>query len=191
MKIFKKFQNFLIKLFIKEIWKDIKKPIDYTGYYQISNFGNVKSLDRTVKQGNRFIKRKGQTRKKTKDFYGYYMVSLTKYNICKVYHIHRLVWDHFSNKKRNGFVLTIDHKNEIKTDNRFVNLQLLTNRENCSKGRMKYNNTSKYTGVNWDKSRNKWQAKIRIKDKHINLGRFDSELKASEAYQYKLKEIND
>lgn len=36
---------------MEEIWKDIKftdngKDYDYTGYYQISNFGNIKSLAR-------------------------------------------------------------------------------------------------------------------------------------------------
>ena len=30
---------------MKEIWKDIK---DYEGLYQVSNLGNVKSLDRYV-----------------------------------------------------------------------------------------------------------------------------------------------
>lgn len=34
-------------------------------------------------------------------------------------------------------------------------------------------NKSGVVGVNWDKSRNKWQATIRFKGKKYNLGRFD------------------
>lgn len=34
-------------------------------------------------------------------------------------------------------------------------------------------NKSGVVGVNWDKSRNKWQASIRFKGKKYNLGRFD------------------
>ena len=33
----------------KEVWKDI---IGYEGYYQISNFGNVRSVDRIVVHSN-------------------------------------------------------------------------------------------------------------------------------------------
>ena len=32
---------------MEEIWKDIK---GYEGYYQVSNFGQVRSIDRIVKQ---------------------------------------------------------------------------------------------------------------------------------------------
>lgn len=45
--------------------------------------------------------------------------------------------------------------------------------------------TSKYKGVNWDKSRGKWL--VRFKSK--NIGRFDNELDAHTAYQKKLEEI--
>ena len=34
-----------------EIWTDIK---EYEGKYKISNYGRIKSLERTVKQFNRF-----------------------------------------------------------------------------------------------------------------------------------------
>lgn len=41
-------------------------------------------------------------------------------------------------------------------------------------GAMTKSNISGVVGVNWDKSRNKWQASIRYKGKRYNLGRFDS-----------------
>lgn len=34
---------------MEEIWKDVK---NYEGYYQVSNFGNVRSVDRIVISSN-------------------------------------------------------------------------------------------------------------------------------------------
>ena len=44
---------------MEEIWKDIKftdtdgKEYDYTGYYQVSNIGRVRSLDRVDSRGRK------------------------------------------------------------------------------------------------------------------------------------------
>jgi hypothetical protein len=53
-----------------EIWKDIE---NYEGYYQISNFGKVRSLDRHVnnKIKNKFSFLKGIILKTTLDKDGY------------------------------------------------------------------------------------------------------------------------
>jgi hypothetical protein len=37
---------------MSEVWKDIK---NYEGIYQVSNFGNIKSLDREVAPNNRAV----------------------------------------------------------------------------------------------------------------------------------------
>ena len=42
--------------------------------------------------------------------------------------------------------------------------------------------SSKYLGVCWDKSRNKWKASIRVNGKIYNLGRFAVEEDAARAY---------
>ena len=42
---------------MQEIWKDI---LGYEGYYQISNKGRIKSLDRYVERKGKFIKVKGK-----------------------------------------------------------------------------------------------------------------------------------
>ena len=47
-----------------EIWRDV---VDYEGVYQVSNFGNVRSLDRYVKCSNK---------PKTKDLYSKYFDKL-------------------------------------------------------------------------------------------------------------------
>jgi hypothetical protein len=86
----------------------------------------------------------------------------------------------------NGHKVCVDHINNIKIDNREVNIQLLSNRENCSKDKK---GTSKYTGVSWDNSRKKWKSQIYINDKHKFLGRFKTELEAHDAYQKAIKEL--
>lgn len=59
---------------LKEIWKDIK---NYEGFYQVSNLGNVRSKDRTILNGGRYIKRKGRVSKQFK-VGKYYFVVLYK-----------------------------------------------------------------------------------------------------------------
>lgn len=49
--------------------------------------------------------------------------------------------------------------------------------------------TSKYTGVSWNKNRKKWLSQIMINSKIKFIGYFDDESKASSAYQIKLKAV--
>jgi len=85
--------------------------------------------------------------------------------------------------------IVVDHKNNIRTDNRLENLQLITNRENSSKD--KKGGTSKYVGVMWHKAKKKWESRIRFKGRLLFLGLFVDEYEAHLAYQKKLKEINN
>jgi len=81
----------------------------------------------------------------------------------------------------------IDHINMNGLDNRRANLRLASsaqNHQNTNK-RKRFNKrhpSSKYKGVCWDKSREKWQAHIVIDKKSIFLGRFESEVDAAKAY---------
>ena len=83
--------------------------------------------------------------------------------------------------------LVINHINFDKKDNKVSNLEIVTNRENSNRKHLK--STSKYTGVSFEKDRNKWVAQIKINGKRVLLGRFSNEIDASNAYQSKLKEI--
>lgn len=67
----------------------------------------------------------------------------------------------------------IDHKNRIRSDNRWSNLREATTTQNSANVAAKTTNTTGFVGVVWDKSRNKWRAQIRIGGKKTNLGRFD------------------
>ena len=155
-----------------EKWKNIEGFPDY----QVSNQGRVKSLKR-----NKELLMSGSY-----DQRGYLKVGFCVNGkmICR--RIHVLVWDCFGDKHRNGRVIQVDHINNIKTDNRIENLQLLNTRENCSKRVV--NKSSKYIGVYYYKT--KWIGQIRIGKGHKSK-RFDNEEDAAKFYQDELKKLQD
>ena len=106
---------------IDEIWKDIK---DYEGLYQISNFGNVKSL----------IQNNSRRKKILKPYLnnsGYLRVNLyDKFGNAKKYYIHRLVAFTFLDKPQEmNIVNHIDcnklnnHSNNLEWCNQKFNIQ--------------------------------------------------------------------
>ena len=109
-----------------EIWKEIR---GYDGLYQISNWGRVKSLER-IDNNNHPIKEKILTPQKNK--YGYYKIILSKNGKQKSFQIHRLVYETFVGEIPDG--MQCNHINEIKTDNRLENLNLMTSKENSNWG---------------------------------------------------------
>jgi len=161
---------------MEEIFKDIPS---YEGLYQVSNLGNVKSLNF----------RKEIILKPYVNIYGYYTVRLKKCSKGKTFTIHQLVAITFLNHKPNGHKIIVDHISNIKTDNSLENLQLITNRENTSKD--KKNGSSKYIGVYFHKGNKKWVATIRVNGELKRLGAFTSEEEASEYYQNALIAIEN
>lgn len=106
-----------------EVWKDIyfvenNITYDYRNYYQISNYGNVKSLKH----------KKPKIKSPVKQSDGYYQISLHKKGNKKKFLIHRLVAIHFlPNPHKKHYV---NHINGIKIDNRASELEWTTEREN-------------------------------------------------------------
>ena len=74
---------------MKEIWKDV---VGYEGLYQVSNLGNVKSVEREMQnyRGNKFIK-VSKPIGKFINKYGYIRVTLYKNGIPRPFTVHRLV----------------------------------------------------------------------------------------------------
>lgn len=166
----------------QEIWQPIP---GYEGIYEFSNLHNVKSLSRVVLMKGKYpyiSKEKILTKTLNK---GYYKVGLSLNGKQKRLGIHQIVAMCHLGHIPNGYALVVDHINEIITDNRLENLQIITVRENVS--RSKKNTVSKYTGVHKEKLRNKWRASIHLNGKHIKLGYFETEIEASEYYQNALK----
>ena len=114
--------------FDKEIWKDIK---DFEGYYQISNKGNVRSLERFVycKSEINPNKIRGCILKPRLDKSGYLVVNLKKNQKSYIRKIHRLVAEAYIENLHK--CETVNHKNGIKTDNWVKNLEWLSSGDNA------------------------------------------------------------
>ena len=162
---------------INEIWKDIPT---YEGLYKCSNFGNILSLGNNKSKKDKILK---------PHFKNYYQIGLTKDGIRKQYYIHQLVAITFLNHEIDNWKIVVNHINGIKTDNFVENLEIISNRENISKGYEKTNTSSKYTGVSFYNRTSKWISTIwdSNKNKKIGLGYFKCELKAAYVYNMYLK----
>ncbi len=168
---------------MEEIFKDIP---GYEGIYQVSNLGNVKSLNYNHTKKEKILKKSFSGPKRAQ----YLSVCLTKNYKQKTIKIHNLVAKTFLNHYYDiNKKIVIDHINSIKTDNRLENLQLISHRENSSKDRK--NKTSKYVGVCWCNLNKKWKATININKKSKYLGLFKDEFEAHLTYINKVKEINN
>lgn len=113
-----------------EIWKPIK---GYEGFYEVSNLGRVRSLDRVIEYSNgRRIFTKGKILKPILNYHGYLTVNLKRNSTIKVCQIHRLVMLNFV---ENTFNLPmINHKDECKTNNHISNLEYCDCKYNSNYG---------------------------------------------------------
>jgi len=102
-----------------EVWKDVA---GYEGIYQVSDLGNVKSL-------NYHRERREKLLHPSEDKNGYLIVLLYKNGKRKLRKVHQLVAEAFLTNE--GNLPSINHKDENKRNNRASNL------EYCSVG---YNN---------------------------------------------------
>lgn len=104
------------------IWVDIK---GYEGFYQVSNQGRVRSVDREIIYPDGHIQKyKGKIISGYKHSSGYIIVDLRG----KKYRVHRLVGEAFIPNPDNK--PDIDHINTNKADNRVDNLRWVTKEEN-------------------------------------------------------------
>ena len=105
-----------------EIFKEIK---NYEGLYQVSNLGQILSL-------NYYRSGKPKLLKPGKDKKGYLLVNLYKNRKRKSYKIHQLVAEHFIPNPDN--LPEINHIDEDKTNNRVDNLEWKSHKDNCNHG---------------------------------------------------------
>lgn len=110
----------------RELWKPVK---DYEGLYEVSNHGNVRSLDRvvpTVYGATRTVK--GKILTQSNDHDGYLWVNLQDGARRSRKSVHSLVMGAFVGERPKG--MDIAHKNDDPFDNRLDNLRYCTRSEN-------------------------------------------------------------
>lgn len=153
---------------LKEVFQEVK---GYPNYWA-SNLGRIKR----IKDGKDKILKQTLGKKN-----GYLYVSvkpLGKDTTPRL--VHQLVAIAFLDHVPNKHTIVCDHINNIRTDNRAENIQLITPRENSSKDSK---GTSAFTGVYWHKGAKKWLAQINIDGKQKSLGYHINEMDAGLAYQ--------
>lgn len=105
-----------------EVWKPIKR---YEGLYQVSNMGRVKKINYRGSQKDYLLKPHNI-------HHGYMWVNLYKDGKAKGFAVHRLVYTSFYGDIQSGF--EINHKNENSSDNRLINLEAISHRDNVNYG---------------------------------------------------------
>lgn len=111
---------------------------------------------------------------------GYFQVRIKG----KLYLTHRIIY-YLMNEEDPGEQL-IDH---VYSKDNHVDIRCSNYTQNSFNNKHQTKlNSSDYKGVTWD--RNKWKARISYEGLTYNLGRFDDEIKAAQAYDRKARELD-
>lgn len=109
---------------ISEEWRPV---VGWEGLYEVSDHGRVRSLDRLVQFGTRQRMVRGRIRKPGRTIKGVLYVPLCN-GIQVNRSVHQLVLEAFVGPRPSG--LEGCHWNDVKTDNRLVNLRWDTHKAN-------------------------------------------------------------
>lgn len=105
-----------------ETWRSIN---DYEGKYQVSNFGNVRSLDRYIEgKDGKTKKFPGKILSLVKQNAGYVTVGLSKDSVVTSFLVHRLVAAAFIDNPEN--LPEVNHKDGVKHNNNLSNLEWMS-----------------------------------------------------------------
>lgn len=111
-------------IFEEEEWRDIP---NYKGLYQVSNMGNVRSMNYNHTGKERILK--PRTKKS-----GYLFVALCKDSKVKQYYLHRLVAQAFVPNDDPENKTEVNHIDESVNNNKASNLNWMTPKENSNWG---------------------------------------------------------
>ncbi len=116
---------------VKELWKPV---VGFEGIYEVSNLGNVRSLDRivTYRDGRKVYYKGKILSQKINIKWGYKEVVLYKHRQGKTYRVNRLVALAFLPNPDN--LPEVNHIDEDKTNNKVDNLEWCSRKYNCNYG---------------------------------------------------------
>ena len=136
-----------------EIWKPVR---NYSGIYEVSNFGRVRSLDRTVVHCNGFKQKiKGRILRPGISVPGYRMIQLCKDGKQKNGQVHQLVADAFIKTKPKKCKYEVMHLDNNRLNNNIENLRYGSRLCNCA---FRRDYGTNHGGVNH------YRAKFTVKD---------------------------
>lgn len=126
-------------MFEEEVWESVGvvSGTDYTGLYEVSNFGNVRSLDRQIVDsiGRKYFLKGTFLKPYKSKSTGYMVVGLrhgrSNSHTCQV---HQLVMNVFNPNPNPEIYTAINHIDEDKTNNKLDNLEWVTDKENNNHG---------------------------------------------------------
>lgn len=161
---------------VAEEWRAV---VGYEGFYEVSDLGRVRSLERRVAVSG------GGTRIHNERILipvinasGYRVVFLQVDCKRRTSRIGRMMAESFLGLKIGQVV---DHIDGNRQHDLLANLRCASFSENGFNRRANKNNTSGYKGVYASKN-SRWNAKIMVNRKSINLGHFGSAEEARDAY---------
>lgn len=114
---------------------------------------------------------------------GYLIISV----LGTEYYGHRLAWLYV---KGEWPLEELDHRNRIRSDNRWKNLRPATTAQNNLNQGIRKDCKSGYRGVCWNPRSKKWRATISANKKQIHLGLFENVLDAAKAYQAAARKLH-
>jgi hypothetical protein len=165
---------------MEEIWKPV---VGYEGLYEVSNLGRIKS----IRFGEKIMKLRY-------DKGGYLTAGLTKNNKQTILLVHRIVLKAFVGLPENK--QECDHINRNRDDNRLENLRWVTRSKNqlnkTAHGKSKFKGVS-YNTFKYNRKDGTYgvllriRSSIKINNKTILLGYFETEEQAGEAYKTAFK----
>lgn len=162
---------------VEEEWRDV---VGYEGFYKISNFGRIKSIEKTVTRGVHDYRLKEIVLVLNKSSCGYLCVSLCKKGISASTRVNRIVANAFIPNTENK--PQVNHENSIKIDNRDKNLTWMTARENVKHSfrtgtRKTY---SHWTGITGGQNPNS-KSVVRLTKEGMFIEKYESITKAEAA----------
>ena len=109
----------------EEVYKSVP---NYEGYYEISNYGQVRGVERIISTPHQQRKLKSMVLKQRINRYGYLIIDLSKSSVSKTFEVHRLIALTFlpQQEGRN----CVNHMDADKLNNNVENLEWVTPREN-------------------------------------------------------------